>query len=152
MVKRRNHLWPEEYIDWARVIKPALGQFLSNLLQRLAKESLVQEAVGDMVAEAARRTFATTERWRRYQELIVDAAQFRRLVFVAGTNEALCLFLEHEYVAARVQKLSPNQRLVVSLRYVGRLSVGDVAPILGVTTVEAGQAINDGLVALCDVL
>jgi hypothetical protein len=119
---------------------------------RLAGASLVREAVPDLVEEAARRTFTTMNGWRRYRGLIVDLAQFRRLVLALGTTEAVRLFLDHEYVAARVQRLASGQRLAVLLRYAARLSLADVAGVLRMTSEEASQATISGLEALRDLL
>jgi DNA-directed RNA polymerase specialized sigma24 family protein len=145
-------LWPEDYIDWARADKSQLTTFLGTFLVRLAKGSLVQEAVPDMVDEAVRITFATVDSWRRYNGLIADAAQFRRLIFAMGAVEAIRLFLQHEYVAARLQRLPPDQQLAVLLRYVVRLAPGDAAPVLAQSFEQASRALREGLDALGDLL
>jgi hypothetical protein len=145
-------LWPEDYIDWGRQTKPKLTSDIRELLSRLARQSLVGNAVADLADEAVRRAFAIIDSWRRYDGLIGDAVQFRRLLLALGMAEGLRLFLNHEYVASRVQQLGLERCRAVLLRYAAGLSPGDVAPVLGISTEEIRRAVLEGLDALSNLL
>ena len=118
----------------------------------MARKSLVWEAVPDLAEEAARRTFTTVDTWRRSDGLIAEVVQFRRLLLALGMVKALRLFLDHEYVATRVQQLSPEQRLAVLLRYAAGLSPGDAAPVFGLSAEEVYRVGSAGLDALFNLL
>jgi DNA-directed RNA polymerase specialized sigma24 family protein len=146
-------LWPDDYDQWKRAALPLLKESLKRFFVRCVKKgSLVRKAVPDLMAKSARKAFARMDAWRRYRGLIADEGQFRGALLVMANAEVRRAFLEHEYVALRLQNVAPLQRRVLLLHDTIALSFQEIAAVLKLPENEVRRAYLEGFDALRELL
>jgi len=95
-------MWPDDYIEWAKNLKPTLVKLVTDSLEHQAGNGVLREAVDELTKKAVRRAFDRAGQLCRYPGLFADRPMFREWLIGIANREALARFVSHELVLTRL--------------------------------------------------
>jgi hypothetical protein len=147
-------MWPDDYIDWAGRIRPAVAQRMKLWLGRRLSTNPQWTASGieNLAEQATRHAFDKANDHRRYSEYVGSEAEFSVWVITVVLNEVLRLLIRHRLGEPRFLLLPAVQRRLLGMRFLDQLPPGDVAAVLRISADQVREEAQQALDAFFQIL
>jgi DNA-directed RNA polymerase specialized sigma24 family protein len=139
-------MWPDDYVDWALRVRPALDQQLRSQLEaRLSERGQSIISIDELVEQARREAFDLAYSHCRHANYFANETEFRVWLTIVAFREVLRLLVRHEELEPWLNRLSAAQRRLLGMVYLDRLPAGDAASLLRLPPEEIARRARETL-------
>jgi hypothetical protein len=140
--RRKRRLWPNDCINWARLLHPQAYGLAVRVLRNRNADPRFQVEVPNLAHQARHAAFELARLHLPLADCFADFNAFRYWILAVVPRQAMRFYLLHPLTQPRLNVLPLPDRRLLGLAYVDGLADSEVATLLGIRAGEVRPRVN----------